>query len=144
MTSSKYNTQDKRRIARYNKILEISKKNTTVSELRKYLPCTHQMIRLDCIHLTETGHLKTELLQAGHYNQFTLHFKSLKNNYDETCYMSFNDKRKQIKEKVEINLPENALLLPHGRIIKERMVMSVKAKLGKHYISGSSMSGSTW
>lgn len=144
MTGSKYNTKDKRRIERYNKILEISQTNTTIAEIRKHLPCTYQMIRLDCIHLAETGHLTTQLLQSGQYNQITLHFKSLKNNYDETCYMSFNDKRMKIKERVEIDLPQNALLLPHGRIIKERMVMSVKAKLGKHYISGLSMSGSTW
>jgi hypothetical protein len=143
--TGKYNAQDLRRLARYNKILEICKNQTTAAQLEDYLPCTYQMLRWDCRHLTEMGYLKTNKINAGKYNLPTLHYKSLKSKYDESKLEPIHMRKRQVKAAKDIALQkEKDKLPPNVRIIPERMVMSVRSKVGKHHISGSSMSGSTW
>ena len=145
MLEKRFNAQDLRRLARYNQILTLCKKQSTVFDLEEAMPCTNQMLRLDCVHLAEKGYLTIDKKQAGQFNQFTNHYKSLKFKYDASQLEPIHLRKRNLKaiRDAAVKVPKE-VTPAHIRIIPERMVMSVRPSLGKHHISGSSMSGSTW
>lgn len=145
MIDSRCTERDIRRLNRYNNILKICKKQAVVLDLEAELPYSSQILRSDCRHLTDNGYLKTERLQSGKFNQFTLHYTTLIKKYDESQIIPItttSNKSKDLRlEKIALTKVE---LPAHIRYIPERMVYSTKPKSPKNHVSGSTMSASIW
>ena len=145
MIDSKCTERDIRRLDRYNTILTLCKKQAVVLDLEDALPYSSQILRSDCRHLTDNGYLKTERLQSGKFNQFTLHYTTLIKKYDESQIVPItttSNKSKELRlEKIALT---KEVLPAHIRYIPERMVMSVRPKSPKGHVSGATISESTW
>ena len=144
MIDKNCNERDIRKLDRYNKILVQCRKPSVLTSISEGMPYTTQTIRKDCQLLSKEGYLKTERIQTGAFNQFTLTYTTLIKKYDDSKILPTNTVRSLAAASRAINEEPKEVSPSHIRVIAERMVYSTRPKSADTVASGATMSTSVW